>query len=92
MLLQHVLPEADENVRLGRLREHQVVRLHLYLRIHVWLVELVILLEPNIALKAGLFAGASQLDWLTNRDALFPCCLAGLGHAFGHVDVGRWVA
>ena len=53
MLLQHVLPHGDEHVRCDSLREHQVIGLNLDFGVDVWLVELIILLEPDIALEIG---------------------------------------
>ena len=51
MLLQHVLPHGDEHMRCNSLWEHQVIGLNLDFGVDIWLVELIILLEPDIALE-----------------------------------------
>ena len=53
MLLQHVLPRCDEHVRCSSLWEHQVIGLNLDFSVDIWLVELIILLEPDIAIEIG---------------------------------------
>lgn len=49
VFIDHILPAGEENVRFNCLREHQVVSLQLAFRKHEWLIELVVLLEPNVA-------------------------------------------
>ena len=88
MLLEHRLPQVDENVGLHSAWEVKIICCDTDFGEDLGLVELIVLLKPHIALAV---IASLQLYRFANRISFIPYVFALLWNSRGHIHVRWWV-
>ena len=84
MLSKHRLPQVDEDVRLYIAWEVKIICCDTDFGEDLGLVELIVLLEPHIALTVIV---SLQLDRLADRISFIPGGFTLLGNSCGHIHI-----